>query len=230
MPRRARLVLPNVALHLIQRGNNRQPCFFADADYRVYLRWLAEHADASACRIHAYVLMSNHVHLLISADAPAAPAMLMKALGQQYVQYVNRRYQRSGSLWEGRYRSCLVQDETYLLVCQRYIELNPVRAGLVCEPAQYLWSSYCGNAEGRLDPILSRHPVYEAMGADGVARQDAYRGLFREALRPELLRAVRKATNGNFALGSEAFARQVEAALHRRAGPRPAGRLRGTAK
>lgn len=115
MPRRARLALPNVPLHLIQRGNNRQACFFADQDYRFYLEWLAEYAGKTGCQIHAYVLMTNHVHLLLSAERAEAAGALMKALGQRYVQYVNRTYRRSGTLWEGRFRSCLTQDETYFL-------------------------------------------------------------------------------------------------------------------
>jgi putative transposase len=224
MPRRARLVLPNVPLHLIQRGNNRQACFFADADYRVYLAWLAEHAGANGCRVHAYVLMSNHVHLLISADEAGSPGALMKALGQQYVQYVNRRYGRSGTLWEGRFRSCLIQEEMYLLICQRYIELNPVRAGMVQQPAQYKWSSYRGNAEGCADPILSPHPLYSGMAGDAGERQRVYRSLFDDALAPDRVNALRKATNGNFALGDPAFAERAAAALGRRVAPDTPGR------
>jgi putative transposase len=137
MPRRPRLALPNIPLHIIQRGNNRQACFFANEDYRIYLESLRESAAKTDCRIHAYVLMTNHVHLLLSAECADAPGALMKALGQRYVQYVNRTYRRSGTLWEGRFRSCLTQQETYLLACQRYIELNPVRAGMVTHPAEY---------------------------------------------------------------------------------------------
>jgi len=151
MPRRARIALPNVPVHLIQRGNNRQPCFFADEDYRRYLDWLTEYAGKTGCRIHSYVLMTNHVHLLISADRADAGGALMKLLGQRYVQYVNRVYRRSGTLWEGRFRSCLVQAEDYLLGCQRYIELNPVRANMVAHPAEYRWSSYRANAQGEAD-------------------------------------------------------------------------------
>jgi putative transposase len=134
MPRRARIPLPNVPIHLIQRGNNRQPCFFADEDYRRYLDWLTEYAGKTGCRVHAYVLMTNHVHLLLSCDRADAGGALMKSLGQRYVQHVNRVYRRSGTLWEGRFRSCPVQEETYLLACQRYIELNPVRANMVARP------------------------------------------------------------------------------------------------
>lgn len=124
MPRRPRLSLPNVPLHLIQRGNNRQACFHADEDCHNYLGWLHEYAGKTGCRLHAYVLMTNHVHLLVSAERGNAPGEMMKALGQRYAQYVNRTYRRSGTLWEGRYRSCPTQAETYLLSCQRYIKLN----------------------------------------------------------------------------------------------------------
>lgn len=226
MPRRARLSLPNVPLHIIQRGNNRQACFFADVDYRVYLDWLAEYADQTGCRVHAYVLMTNHVHLLISADQTEAPGALMKALGQRYVQYVNRRYRRSGTLWEGRFRSCLTQDEAYLLACQRYIELNPVRAGMVSHPAEYRWSSYRANAQGEADVLIKAHPLYGALGLDCASRQEAYRALFRDELGQGLMDEIRRATNGNFALGNERFALQMSEALGRRVAPGKPGRPR----
>ena len=219
MPRRARLTLPNVPLHLIQRGNNRQACFFAEDDYRCYLRWLSEYAGRCGCRIHAYVLMTNHVHLLLSADSAAAPGALMKALGQRYVQYVNRTYRRSGTLWEGRYRSCLTQDETYLLACQRYIELNPVRAAMVAHPGDYPWSSYAANAQGGADVLVQPHPLYLALGTSPIDRQAAYRELFRHHLDRGLVDEIRRATNGNFALGNEQFAEQVAEALARRVTP-----------
>ncbi|MGD9788811.1 MAG: transposase [Sulfuricellaceae bacterium] len=226
MPRRARLVLPNVPLHIIQRGNNRQACFFADEDYRFYLDWLAEHASKSGCQVHAYVLMTNHVHLLISAERAEAPGALMKALGQRYVQYVNRVYRRSGTLWEGRFRSCLTQEETYLLACQRYIELNPVRAAMVAHPAEYRWSSYRANAQGETDPLVRPHSLYEALGLDAASRQAAYRELFRHDLEPGLVDEIRRATNGNFALGNERFAAQVSSALGKRVVPGKSGRPR----
>ncbi len=228
MPRRARLVLPNVPLHIIQRGNNRQACFFADEDYRFYLDWLAEHASKSGCQVHAYVLMTNHVHLLISAERAEAPGALMKALGQRYVQYVNRAYRRSGTLWEGRFRSCLTQEESYLLACQRYIELNPVRAGMVGHPAEYRWSSYRANAQGEADALVKPHSLYEALGSDAASRQAAYRELFRHDLEPGLVDEIRRATNGNFALGNERFAAQVSSALGKRVVPGQSGRPRKT--
>jgi putative transposase len=224
MPRRARLTLPNIPLHLIQRGNNRQACFFADEDYHFYLDWLTEYADKTGCRVHAYILMTNHVHLLLSADKSDAPGALMKALGQRYVQYVNRTYRRSGTLWEGRFRSCLTQEETYLLACQRYIELNPVRAGMVEHPAEYRWSSYRANAQGEHDALLKPHSLYVSLGFDAAARQAAYRELFRYELEPGHVDEIRRATNGNYALGNEHFAEQVSLALGRRSIPGKSGR------
>jgi putative transposase len=226
MPRRARLCLPNVPLHIIQRGNNRQACFFADEDYRKYLEWLQEYAAKTGCLIHAYVLMTNHVHLLVSVRDGGSVGSLMKALGQRYVQYVNRSYRRSGTLWEGRFRSCLVQDETYLLACQRYIELNPVRAGMVEHPAEYRWSSYRANAQGEADALVKPHPLYDALGRDAASREAAYRELFRYELELGLVDEIRRATNGNYALGNERFAEQVTAALGRRAVPGRSGRPR----
>lgn len=226
MPRRPRLALPYVPLHLIQRGNNRQACFFADEDYRFYLDWLTEYASKMGCQVHAYVLMTNHVHLLLSAGQAESVGALMKAVGQRYVQYVNRTYRRSGTLWEGRFRSCPTQGETYLLACQRYIELNPVRAGMVAHPAEYRWSSYRANAQGELDALVQPHPLYEALGQDAAIRQAVYRELFRFELDPGLVDEIRKATNGNFALGDARFADQISAVLGRRVTPGLPGRPR----
>ena len=229
MPRRARIALPNVPIHLIQRGNNRQPCFFADEDYRRYLDWLAEYAGKSGCRIHAYALMTNHVHLLLSSDRVDAGGSLMKSLGQRYVQYVNHVYRRSGTLWEGRFRSCPVQEESYLLGCQRYIELNPVRANMAAHPAEYRWSSYRANAQGEANALVQPHPLYAALGSDAATRQGAYRELFRYELEPGMVDEIRRATNGNFALGSERFAAAVAEMIGRRATPGQSGRPRKSA-
>jgi putative transposase len=226
MPRRARLTLPNVPLHIIQRGNNRQACFFAEDDYRLYLDWLAECAGKTGCQIHSYVLMTNHVHLLVSSDRLDAPGLLMKALGQRYVQYVNRTYRRSGTLWEGRYRSSLIQEDAYLLACQRYIELNPVRAGMVSHPADYHWSSYRVNALGEQDTLIKPHPLYEGLGLDLAARQAVYRDLFHNELESTVIEDIRRATNGNFVLGNASFAMQISSALGKRVVPGKAGRPR----
>ena len=228
MPRRPRLTLPNVPLHLIQRGNNRQSCFIEEKDYRRYLDWLQEYAAKAGCRVHAYVLMTNHVHLLLSPGRAEAPGELMKALGQRYVQYFNRKYQRSGTLWDGRYRSCLVQEADYLLACQRYIELNPVRAAMVKHPAEYRWSSYRANAQGEECSLLTPHEIYLRLGAEPGQRRAAYREIFRYELEPGAVDEIRAATNGNFALGTPQFAEQVSAALGLRVLPGKAGRPFGS--
>lgn len=202
MPRRARLVLPDVPVHIIQRGNNRQACFFADDDYRFYLKHLSEQCEYAGCALHAYCLMTNHVHLLVTPERTDSLGVMMKGLGQRYVQYINRSYQRSGTLWEGRFKSCLTREASYVLACYRYIELNPVRAGMVEHPAEYLWSSYRSNAQGAesASVTLSRHTVYLGLGASDDARMLAYRGLFRSELEPSLVDEIRHATHGNYAL------------------------------
>ena len=226
MPRRARLSLPGIAWHIIQRGNNRSVCFFADEDYRLYLDRLTELAERFECAVHAYVLMTNHVHLLLSPEEADGPALLMKHLGQRYVQYVNRTYRRSGTLWEGRFRSCLTQTEDYVLACCRYIELNPVRANMVRHPREYKWSSYRSNAEGKEDAVLSPHDQYRRLGRTWASRRENYRALFKAHIDEKELNQIRQATNGNYALGNERFREQVEAALGRRAQPGKSGRPR----
>ncbi len=208
--------MPGVPVHLIQRGNNRSACFYADEDYRFYLDHLAEQAAKQGCAIHAWCLMTNHVHLLLTPRETGSLGALMKALGQRYVQYVNRTYRRSGTLWEGRFRSCLLQDEAYVLACYRYIELNPVRAGMVAHPAEYRWSSYRTNAQGEADALLTPHGLYLALGNDVGSRHTSYRELFRHELEPGVADQIRSATNGNFALGDTRFIADVERMLGRR--------------
>lgn len=226
MPRRARIALPGIPLHVIQRGNNRHACFFADDDYRFYLDQLRLCAQRAGCAIHAYVLMTNHVHLLLTPCQADSAGGMMKLLGQRYVQHVNRLYRRSGTLWEGRFRSCIVQDDAYLLACSRYIELNPVRAGIVAAPSAYRWSSYRANALGESDSLIEPHPIYAALGSRAQERQAAYRALFIEMLDAGLVSDIRRATNGNFALGNARFQAEVTAALGRRAIPGESGRPR----
>lgn len=226
MPRRPRLYLPNVPMHVIQRGNNRQACFYADEDYRFYLDKLAWASGKAGCQIHAYVLMTNHVHLLVSSTRQQGVGDMMKALGQIYVQYVNRTYQRSGTLWEGRFRSCLTQEDSYLLACMRYIELNPIRAGMVTHPGDYPWSSYRGNARGEANSLLTPHPLYLSLGHTDDARHTASRELFGHELDPGMVDRIRSATNGNFVLGNDRFSEEISRALGRRATPGQAGRPR----
>jgi len=152
----------------------------------------------------------------------------MKGLGQRYVQYVNRTYRRSGTLWEGRFRSCLMQEEAYVSACYRYIEMNPIRAGMVEHPAEYRWSSYRVNAQGKPSVLACPHSLYQALGRDEVLRAEAYRELFRYQLDPGLVDQIRAATNGNYALGSPKFSTEVEAALGRRVTKGKPGRPKST--
>ncbi len=209
MPRRPRLQLAEVPLHIVQRGINREPCFFAEEDYHCYLHWLEEAARDCGCAIHAYVLMTNHVHLLLTPAENGSPARLMQSLGRRYVQYVNRFYRRTGSLWEGRYKSSLVQAESYLLACYRYIELNPVRAGMVSDPGQYRWSSYRANGLGQLDARLTPHTLYLAQGRDTDERTDVYRSLFRPHLDAEAAVDIRQALQLGMPVGQGRFAELV---------------------
>jgi putative transposase len=226
VPRRPRLTLAGVPVHLIQRGHNRDACFFAEEDYALYLDHLAELSTKFGCAVHAYVLMTNHVHLLLTPQQAKGASLLMKHLGQRYVQYVNRAYRRSGTLWEGRFRSCLAQEEGYVLACQRYIELNPVRAQIVTHPRHYRWSSYRTNAEGKASTFLTPHAQYLSLGSTDESRREAYRLLVRSELDPEVIQEIRDATNGNFALGGDRFKKQVEAMLGRRVSRGQRGRPR----
>lgn len=216
MPRRARRRLAGFPLHIIQRGNNRTPCFFAEGDYSLYLYHLEKLAGEFGCAVHAYVLMTNHVHLLLTPDRPEGPSLLMKHLGQRYVQYVNRRYRRSGTLWEGRFRSSLIQEQGYLLRCYRYIELNPVRAGMVRHPRDYRWSSYRANGERGTSRLITPHEVYLMLGRREEERHAVYRSLFGSELAPQEVEEIRSAVSGGFALGNERFKAEMSAALGRR--------------
>ena len=209
MPRRPRLQLAEVPLHIVQRGINREPCFFAEEDYHCYLHWLEEAARDCRCAIHAYALMTNHVHLLLTPTANGSPAKLMQSLGRRYVQYINRFYRRTGSLWEGRYKSSIVQAETYLLACYRYIELNPVRADMVADPGQYRWSSYRANGLGLPDARLTPHPLYLAQGRGADERTQAYRALFRPHLDAEAAIDIRQALQLGMPVGYDRFAELV---------------------
>lgn len=191
MPRQARIVQAGMPHHVVQRGNNRQTCFFAEANYLTYLDWLQEYAADTGCAIHAYVLMTNHVHLLVTPEEKSSLAALMKQVSQRYTQYINHRYDRSGSLWEGRFRSKSTADDNYVLACYRYIELNPLRAHMVQHPSQYRWSSYQANAEGEHSGIITPHPTYQAMANTKTERLRQYRSLFDQPLDEHTLRKLR---------------------------------------
>ena len=226
MPRRARLTLAGIPLHIIQRGNNRSPCFFTQKDYRYYLRHLEIQALEFGCDIHAYCLMTNHVHLLLTPRESDSASLMMKFLGQRFVQYINRSYKRSGTLWEGRFRSCLAQDAHYVLTCYRYIELNPVRANMVVHPRDYPWSSYHQNGEGKQSSLITEHPSFVGLAESERDRRAVYRALIDARLTDQQLRDIRSATNGNYVFGSAGFQREIGSRLNRRVMPARAGRPR----
>lgn len=216
MARLQRIVVPGQALHIIQRGNNRQAVFFAEEDYRFYLESLERAAETTDCRVHAYVLMTNHVHLLVTPHHEDGPSRLMQSVGGIYVRYVNGVYRRSGTLWEGRFKSALINSERYLLTCSRYIELNPVRAKMVEHPGDYHWSSYRANALGVLDAVVSPHRLYEGLGCTFEERQVAYRVLFNAHIDNAEMACIREGTEKGKVVGSGRFREEVENALKRR--------------
>jgi len=210
MPRKPRVSIAGVAEHVIQRGNNRQAIFTCDSDMKAYVTWLKQYSKKYKVDIHAWVLMSNHVHILCSPSSHSAISQMMQSLGRMYVMYFNKAYKRSGTLWEGRYRSCLVQNEKYLLELYRYIELNPVRAGMVQDPSEYSWSSYQCNGLGKRSNLLTPHPIYLAINKDVKVRQAEYMTLLARRDESNLTEDIRKATNKGLALGNEQFKLKVE--------------------
>ena len=224
MPRRRRLLLADVPQHLIQRGNNRHATFFTSDDYRFYLERIADAAKKYECSVYAYVLMTNHVHLLASSALPSGLSLMMQHVGRCFVRYINRTYRRSGTLWEGRFKSSLIETETYFLRCCRYIECNPVRAGMVHGPGEYRWSSYGYHAFGTPDALLSGHETYMALGMTPEERESAYRALFRVELDDISLAEIREAITKGWPVGSDRFKQQIEEVLQRAAGPLRRGR------
>ena len=198
MGRYARLVVADVALHAVQRGNNRQDCFLDDRDRLVYLALLKEGSAFRRCALHAYCLMTNHVHLLLTPGSEQACSLMMRDIGRDYAAYFNRKYERTGSLWERPFKSCLVDSADYVLACYRYIERNPVRAHMVAHPGAFPWSSYAANASLRLDPLVRPHPEYVALALDPVARRTAYERLLSESDRVEFLDEMREATHAGY--------------------------------
>lgn len=226
MARLPRPDLPGILQHVVQRGNNRLPCFLDDDDRQRYLQGLHAGLLRYGCSLHAYVLMSNHVHLLLTPGEQGAVSRLMQTFGRNYACLFNSRHCRTGTLWEGRYKSCLVDSEHYVLTCYRYIELNPVRAWMTDNPWEYPWSSCRVNSSSGTDRLITPHPAYLALGKDGPTRQIAYRNLVTEVLAEETLNEIRINLQQQRALGTDRFREQVQAKLRRFAGVRPAHRPR----
>ena len=211
--------MPGQPQHVIVRGNNREPIFWRDEDYRFYLEKLGQACEKYQCDLHAYVLMTNHVHLLLTPGTEQSIGKTLQMLGRYYVQYVNHKYQRTGTLWEGRYKATLVDSERYLLTCYRYIELNPVRCGLVGHPSDYPWSSYHCNGLGHTNELVKPHRLYMRLSSQLEARREAYRALFETRIEDQTLAEIREATNKAWVLGSGHFKQQIKPQLNRRVEP-----------
>ncbi|MCU0950928.1 MAG: transposase [Burkholderiaceae bacterium] len=224
MARQSRLALAGHAHHIIQRGNNRQTVFFDAADCERFLGLLGDIAATSRLAVHAYVLMPNHLHLLATPTEASDLSKAMQALGRRYALWVNRRHQRTGTLWEGRFRASVVESERYLLACARYIEMNPVRAGLVAEPSAYRWSSYAHHVGLRPDPLIDEHPLVWSLGNTPFERQSAYRRLFEHPGADQEAARIRAAIQGGWAVGDAAFVERIGSAVGRPASLRRPGR------
>jgi len=211
---------------VLQRGHNQSAVFFTDFDYLEYLRCLKQAADSCGCKVHAYVLMTNHVHLLLTPERANSVACLFQSIGRHFVRYINEIYQRCGGLWEGRYKCNVIESQSYLLACMRYIELNPVRAGMVDHPAKYRWSSYAANALGVSNAVLAIHAEYKALGRSPDARQTAYRSLFDKMEDADELAQLRNALQTGTPLGNARFKLEIEAALNIKVGFARRGRPR----
>lgn len=224
MARKPRFSLTGVPQHVIQRGNNREPCFFAEDDQSRYLADLYDALLRNECRLHAYVLMTNHVHLLVTPMVEHGVSRLMQDVGRKYVRYINYTYRRTGTLWEGRYKASLVDSESYLFTCMRYIELNAVRANMVSHPGDYRWSSYRANAYGKSEKWITHHPLYTALDSDPASRQNAYRELFLFHIESDIVHEIRTTLNQELVLGRDDFKERIERALSRQTRPRRRGR------
>ncbi|PLX47423.1 MAG: transposase [Desulfobulbaceae bacterium] len=224
MARLPRISPVGIPVHVIQRGNNRQVCFVADEDYIAYVGWLKEYSQKYGVDIHAWVLMTNHVHLLCTPQRDGAISKMMQSLGRRYVRYFNHEYKRTGTLWEGRYKSCLVEAREYLLVLYRYIELNPVRAEMVSDPADYRWSSYQVNGLGKTSELCTAHQELLGLDVNPKKRQERYRALFASHVDGLLLEEIRTSSNKGMAVGNDLFKEQIERLTGRRMRPKKRGR------
>lgn len=224
MARLPRLTVPGYPHHIIQRGNNRQAIFAANADYEALLAMIEEHSRKSGIAIHSYVLMSNHFHLLATPETVEGIPQMMQAVGRRYVRYFNQRQGRTGTLWEGRYKSTLIQAERYLLACMAYIDLNPVRAGIALEPGDYPWSSHGHYVGLRNDRLVSPHPLYWELGNTPFARDAAYADLVRSGISAQQQRALTDSALRGWALGEADYVADLQKRTQRRVSKTRAGR------
>jgi putative transposase len=210
MARLPRIYLQGCSYHIVQRGNNREPCFYSEQDYATYLTFLKDSAEMHGVEIHAYVLMTNHVHMLVTPIGDGDISRMMQSLGRKYVRYFNAMYQRTGTLWEGRFKSSVVDSERYLLTVYRYIELNPVRAGMVLHASEYSWSSFQYNGAGREVQLITPHQEYLRLDNNVVKRQKSYRKSFKGLMPDFELNEIREALQKDWVLGDDRFKRMIE--------------------
>jgi putative transposase len=224
MPRKPRFYLPGTPVHIVQRGHSREPVFFENDNYSAYLEWLEQASERYGCAIHAYVLMTNHIHILATPDSQNSISQMMQYLGRHYVPYINHNYGSSGSIWEGRYKASMIHEDEYLLTCMRYIELNPVRANMVKTPGAYRWSSFRANGRGESNTLVQPHSLYHSLGRTRQHRQDTYQALFKTHIDNKVMENIRSAWQTGTPLGNEEFRRKVEDKLKCRVGQARRGR------
>jgi putative transposase len=224
MPRKPRFYLPGVPVHIVQRGHSREPVFFEDQDYATYAHWLKEAGEKYQIFIHAFVLMTNHIHLLLTASESKNISLFMQYVGRRYVPYINHKYGKSGSIWEGRYKASLVQEDDYFLTVMRYIELNPVRANMVQLPGHYRWSSFCHNAGTKRISFISPHRLYQQLGICEKDRQQAYRFFFKGHIEEMDLKRIRESWQTGTPLGNDFFREKIERQLQCKVGIARRGR------
>lgn len=224
MARLPRLIVPHQPHHVLQRSAGRQPVFLDADDFLRFLRYLKEGAKQFKVALHAYVLMPDHIHLLATPSDLTGLARTMQWLGRHYVPYFNQKYARTGTLWEGRYKTAVIDAEHYFLLCSRYIELNPVRALLVCDPGEYPWSSFRHHAGVALDSLITDHSVYWSLGNTPFAREAAYQVLMGQPLAVSDVAALTETTLKGWAIGSDQFKLALEKQANRRARPARPGR------
>lgn len=227
MTRRRRMYLPGYTYHIVQRGNNRSACFIEDMDYRIYLKYLGEALTRHSNRLHAYCLMSNHVHLLITPERQSGISDQFQVVCSRYGQYMNKKYQRTGTLWEGRHKASAIDSNNYLFNCYRYIEFNPVAAGMAKHPKDYRWSSYLRNAYGCEDALISEHTNYRQFGSSNKQRQQCYRHIADEKLNELEIERLEQALERSYPLGSPSFIKNLESDLGRNIGYPTPGRPPG---
>jgi putative transposase len=221
MARLPRIVLPGQPQLILQRGHRDQVLFRRERDFQFYLDSLDSAAQCHGGDVHAYVVMGDHVHLLITPHAEESLARILQQVGRSYARYLNSAYRRSGALWDGRYKAAIIDSKHFLLACYRYIELDPVRCHRVAQPGDYPWSSYRAHAEGISNPMLHDHPLYQALGPTLGTRCDAYRASFHPVRDESAMEAIQAATLSDWVLGGDRFKAELIATLERRSAPAP---------